>query len=109
MDEILKAIQSGNSDLNVPPLSYPALSGSSGQAATAAGDLQRLESRMRCISSVTQTAQLLIKEAQAERARGNVADAEALTAHANSLRQLVAYLADQPTRPISVPPATTVR
>lgn len=118
-EEILKVIQNPNSDLNVPPLTYPTLplanaasavkpaTSSDSGAASMPADLQLVEMRLKSIHTLTQSAQLLIKEASIQRAAGNVTMADALSNHAKSVRAMIAQLADDAA--VGSPQTMTVR
>ena len=92
MDEILKVIQDGRGELDVPPLSYPNLPLKT-YAGSASADLQQLSQRMKSIAQLTQSAQALIAEAQQLKSAGQASAAQALTEHVQTLRSIIVQLA----------------
>lgn len=92
LDEILKVIQDGRGELEVPPLNYPALPIKS-NGGSPKSELQQLSQRMKSIAQLTQSAQALIAEAQQLQATGQVNAASALTEHVQTLRSIIVQLA----------------
>lgn len=91
LDEMRKLIQEGRGQLDVPPLSFPALDLKTGTSATG-GELEELALRMRSIGTLTQAAQSLIKEAQHLQSKGNTAAAADLVGHARVMKSVIGEL-----------------
>ncbi len=113
LDEIRKVIQDSHGELNVPPLSYPALplganrNATQGSGTTGSGTLEDLALRMRSIAAITQSAQALIKEAQHHQAKGQVAVAGELLEQVRTLNALLSQLSADSRPSISVPNSST--
>ena len=99
MDELLKVIQDSHGALDVPPLSYAPLPLKSAGAGSASTDLQQMQQRMKSIAAITQSAQILIKEAQQLHASGNANAARELTEHVQTLKNIILQLSAESAEP----------
>lgn len=97
LDELLKVIQDPKSNLNVPPLSYPASVSSkmaaSQNASVSEDGLNQLELRWKSIRSLTESTQALIREIKALQAAGDSQDADVLKAHLQTLQAMISQMA----------------
>ena len=99
MDELLKVIQDSHGALDVPPLSYAPLPMKSAGAGSGSIDLQQMQQRMKSIAAITQSAQILIKEAQQLHASGNANAARELTEHVQTLKNIILQLSAESAEP----------
>lgn len=102
LDEIRKVIQDNRGELDVPPLSFPALQLGAGRRSPQ-GNLEELSHRLKSIASVTQSAQALIKEAQHLQSKGQANAAQELIEQVQTLRSILVQLAADSSQAVPVP------
>lgn len=93
VDEILKVIQDSRGELDVPPLSFPTLPTKPADATRSSNPVDQLTQRLKSIAAITQSAQVLLKEAQLLQASGHMSEAHALIEHVQTLKSILVELA----------------